>query len=194
MSHLTQAQRYEIALLKKENYSQNAIAERIKKDKSVISRELKRNCDLRNGEYKADLAQRKYQQRKEAKPTRINFTVAIREYVESKLRIDHSPEQIVGVSQLDEVKCVSAERIYQHIWADKKKGGNLYTHLRNNGRRYRKRGNSIGKRGIITGRIDIEQRPKIVEDRNRFGDIELDGSPLRYYCWKRPSRRACFYQ
>lgn len=39
----------------------------MRKDKSVISIELKRNSDQRNGMYKSDLANRKYKQRQEQK-------------------------------------------------------------------------------------------------------------------------------
>ena len=173
MAHLTMAQRYTISVLLKENYPQILIAERIGKDRSVVSRELKRNRDLRSNEYKPDLAQRKYEQRIDSKPKRINFTESIRLYVESKLRQEYSPEQIVGVSHLENIKCVSVERIYQYIWADKKNGGDLYIHLRNKGRKYRKRGAFKDKRGVIVDRVDIDQRPKIVEERSRFGDIEL---------------------
>ncbi|HOK36142.1 MAG TPA: hypothetical protein PLR72_02645 [Paludibacteraceae bacterium] len=42
-------------------WKQKDIALAIGKDKSVVSRELKRNCDNRNREYRADLAQRKYE-------------------------------------------------------------------------------------------------------------------------------------
>jgi IS30 family transposase len=66
------------------------------------------------------------------------------------------------------------ELIYQHIWDDKKASGTLYTHLRRQGRSYRKRGASIDNRGIIKNRISIEQRPLEVEKRNRFGDLEVD--------------------
>ena len=100
MAHLTMAQRYTISVLQKESYPQILIAERIGKDRSVVSRELKRNRDLRSNEYKPDLAQRKYEQRIDSKPKRINFTESIRLYVESNLRQEYSPEQIVGVSQL----------------------------------------------------------------------------------------------
>ena len=131
MAHLTIEQRYTISVLLKENYSQILIAERIGKDRSVVSRELKRNRDLRSNEYKPDLAQRKYEQRIDSKPKRVNFTESIHLYVESKLRQGYSPEQIVGVSQLENIKCVSVERIYQYVWANKKNGGKLYIHLRN---------------------------------------------------------------
>jgi transposase, IS30 family len=123
MSHLTQVQRYTIAVLIKEGFKQVEIAQRIGKNKSVVSRELRRNTDLRNGNYRADLAQRKAERRKIEKPKRVRFTASFRLYVEAKLEQYLSPEQIVGESHLLGVKCVSAEHIYQHIWEDKKTGG-----------------------------------------------------------------------
>ena len=60
MSHLTYEQRYTISILLEQNFSKSQIALFIKKDKSLITRELKSNCDLRNGKYDSDLAQRKY--------------------------------------------------------------------------------------------------------------------------------------
>jgi transposase, IS30 family len=174
MAHITQAQRYTIAVLKKEGFKQIEIARRIGKDKSVISRELRRNADLRSGEYRADLAHRKSEKRKQEKPKRVNFTESIKRYVESKLEAYLSPEQIVGESHLLGVKCVSTERIYQHIWKDKSQGGTLHKYLRNRGHRYRKRGTQKDSRGVLKDRQDIDLRPKIVEERNRFGDLELD--------------------
>ncbi|OFX32546.1 MAG: hypothetical protein A2X08_03715 [Bacteroidetes bacterium GWA2_32_17] len=59
--------------MKEQGCKQKDIALKIGKDKSVISRELSRNCDKRSMEYKADLAQRKYQQRQRDKPKHISF-------------------------------------------------------------------------------------------------------------------------
>src|SRR5690625_5553114 len=59
MAHLTQEQRYTISVMIKQNHPQAEIARTIGKCKSVVCRELKRNCDKRNGEYRYDLAQRK---------------------------------------------------------------------------------------------------------------------------------------
>ncbi len=47
----------------KQGFNQKDIALIIGKDKSVVSRELSRNCDKRSKKYDADLAHRKYQQR-----------------------------------------------------------------------------------------------------------------------------------
>jgi len=174
MSHLTYEQRYAISVMLKSKYRQKQIAEAIDKDKSVVSREIARNCDKRNGNYDADLAERKYEKRRDSKPKKVYFTAEIQEMVEDKLAKKYSPEQIVGVAKKQGVAWVSHERIYQHIWKDKRKKGNLYDHLRTKGKRYRKRGAAKDSRGIIPDRVDISQRPKVVDDRERAGDLEID--------------------
>lgn len=73
MSHLTQKQRYTIDVLNKKKYSQTAIGEIIGKDKSVVCRELKRNCDKRNGDYRGDLAHSKCKKRHCDKNKHISF-------------------------------------------------------------------------------------------------------------------------
>ena len=174
MSHLTQEQRYTIEVLNKEKYTQTAIAERIGKHKSVVCRELKRNCDQRNGSYRASLAHRKCEKRHSDKNKNIVFTDEVRNYVTKWIKEDYSPEQIVGLSKIRGSQCISIERIYQFIWDDKKQGGDLYTHLRTQGKRYRKRGASKDKRGQIIGRVGIEKRPIEVAEKNRLGDFEID--------------------
>jgi IS30 family transposase len=174
MSHLTQEQRYIIAVLKKENYSQTYIAEQISKSKSVVCRELQRNSDNRSGEYRAELAQKKCLERHQKKPKKIHFTASVTSYVNACLEKDYSPEQIAGLAKKEGVRCVSHERIYQYLWYDKKQGGRLYEHLRTKGKRYRKRGALKDRRGQIMGRIGIEKRPKIVDEKTRFGDLEID--------------------
>jgi len=174
MKHLTKEQRYTISVMKKQNYKQIEIALAIEKDKSVVSRELKRNCDKRSGIYNNDLAQRKYDQRQKDKPKHIKFTSELESFFESLLNKDYSPEQISGRAKLEGIACVSHERLYQHIWQDKKQGGKLHLHLRRKGRKYRKRGAAIDTRGIIKDRVDISLRPDIVDQKQRFGDLEID--------------------
>jgi IS30 family transposase len=96
MSHLTEAQRYEIFALKQVKFSQTAIAEKINKYKSMIIKELKRNNDKRTADYKPELAQRKYEQRKKEKPKFIRFTDYIKQLVITGLENDLSAEQIAG--------------------------------------------------------------------------------------------------
>jgi len=75
---------------------------------------------------------------------------------------------------LDGIFCVSHECIYQYIWKDKKQGGHLFEKLRHTGRKYRKGGDSKDKRGILKDRVSIDDRPTIVDEKVRFGDLEID--------------------
>ena len=174
MSHLTESQRYTISVMQKGGYRQKEIAKTIGRNKSVISRELRRNCDKRSGKYEAELAQRKYADRQANKAKKQYFTAAIQDYVEDGIYKKFSPEQIVGIAKINGDACVSIERIYQHIWQDKRKKGTLHKHLRTSGKRYRSRGLSKDKRGKIIGRIDKSERPQVVENRERVGDLEID--------------------
>lgn len=174
MSQLTKAQRYTISVMRKQNFPMGEIAAAIGKHKSTISRELRRNCDGRSGRYDADLAQRKCERRQKGKPHRVRFTEEVRLRVEAMLREDYSPEQVVGRCRLEGLECVSVETIYQYVWGDKRRGGDLHTHLRRKGRKYRKRGAKKDSRGVIRDRVSIDERPKVVDDKSRFGDLEID--------------------
>ena len=160
--------------MRNEGLTQSAIAEKIGKDKSVISREIRRNCDMRNGAYRADLAHRKYQERLEQKPKSHKFTEQIKETIHRLLEEDFSPEQIVGRCKLEGKPCVSHEQIYQYVWEDKRHKGKLYLHLRHKERKYRKRGVAKDSRGRIRDTMSIDLRPPEVELKKRFGDLEMD--------------------
>lgn len=174
MNHFTVEQRYKLEVLLQQNVSKSQISVDLKVHISSVYREIQRNSDGRSLVYKADLAHRKSSKRNLEKPKNQCFNKIIKEHVEDLLRQDLSPEQIVGKSLKDNIACVSHETIYKHIWNDKKKGGNLYIHLRNQGKLYRKRGASKDKRGQIVGRIAIENRPIEVSEKQRFGDLEID--------------------
>lgn len=174
MSHLSQEQRYVISAMKKSGKNQTEIARVIGKNKSVVSRELSRNKNSTAGEYDAASAQKSYQSRLITKAKASYFTADISAYVDSQLAKKYSPEQIVGVAQKEGYSCVSTERIYQYIWTDKNRGGELYKNLRTEGKRYRKRGSEKDRRGIIKNRVSIDERPKEVEKKERIGDLEID--------------------
>ena len=63
MRDLSIEQRYGISLMLKEGKSRKDIAKAIGVSTSTISRELRNNCDMRNGTYNYGLAQRKYETR-----------------------------------------------------------------------------------------------------------------------------------
>lgn len=171
-NQLTYEQRCQISVLNKSGLGQRAVAEAIGVSQSTISRELTRNSGERG--YRHKQAQEKAEQRrKEAvKPTKM--TPAMIGTIESKLRLEWSPEQISGWLLEEREQLISHESIYLHIWADKRAGGDLCTHLRRKDKKYDKRRNGKSTRGQIKNRVSIDDRPKVVDDKSRIGDWEID--------------------
>jgi IS30 family transposase len=102
------------------------------------------------------------------------MTVEIASIVKQKLKLQWSPVQIAGYLKKHKIACVSHETIYKYIWEDKKQGGLLYKDLRHHGKKYNKRSNKLAGKGCIIARVDIDQRPSIVNEKSRLGDWELD--------------------
>ena len=70
---------------------------------------------------------------------------------------------------------VCAETIYRWIWQEKRRGNDeMARNLRHRGRRKRRRDSLYSSRGIIQDRVDISQRPSVVDEKKRFGDFEID--------------------
>ena len=174
MKHFTVEQRYKLEVLVQQKVNKIDIATELKMHISSIYRELNRNSDSRNNLYKADLASRKAKKRHLEKPKNQVFNDLMKQHVDHLIKKDFSPEQIVGRSKKYGLNCVSHETIYKHVWKDKKAGGKLYLHFRNQGKTYRKRGALKDKRGQIPGRVGIEDRPIEVEQKQRIGDLEID--------------------
>ncbi|MFT3742550.1 MAG: IS30 family transposase [Gammaproteobacteria bacterium] len=159
--------------------NQTEIANDIGVHKSTISRELNRNITLvrttlGSWQYKPDYAQTYAETRRKEKPKRIKFTKEVEQFIREKLQEEWSPEQISGYAKCHKLFSLSHERIYQFILADKNKGGQLYKHLRHQHKKYRKRYGSPDRQGPIKNRIMIDDRPKIVEEKKRLGDWEID--------------------
>ena len=171
-TQLTELQRYQIAALRKEGLSQKAIALNIGVDPSTICRELRRNKGLRG--YRPAQAHRKTMERHHKKPKAIRLGSEQIGYIREKLQEEWSPEQISHTMGNAGISRVSHETIYRYLEKDRKEGGTLYTHLRHKRRKYRKRYGSTDRRGQIRNRVSIDERPKIVEKRERIGDFEID--------------------
>jgi transposase, IS30 family len=69
---------------------------------------------------------------------------------------------------------LSHERIYQFLLDDKKQGGSLYLHLRHQNKKYRKRYGSPKRQGPIKDRVSIDDRPDVVDQKERIGDWEIN--------------------
>ena len=181
-----------IANMKQAGKTHSEIAQAIGFSQSAISNELSSNHGERG--YRPAQAERLAKERKSRKRTRPKVMVGIiKDEVEARLRIKHSPDQISKSLALMDLK-VSHETIYQYIAADRKAGGDLSLNLRINGRRRYRRRSKIGRGERIPNRVDIEERPAVISGRKRYGDWEADliqggaGSGFLLSVYERKSR------
>lgn len=169
---LTTNERYQIYTLKKEGFSQKAIADSLGRDASTISRELRRNTGLRG--YRPRQAQLLTENRRRTASKSYKICPVIYANIVRLLRQELSPEQIVNYLRDENIVSLHHESIYKLVYEDKACGGDLHKHLRIVSKPYRKRYGSYDNRGKIKNRVSIEKRPLLVERRCRIGDWEGD--------------------
>lgn len=172
-SHLTYEERCQIFALLKSAKSYREIGKLLSVHHVTIIRELRRNQGQRGYRHKQaqELAENR---RKKASSVSRRLTPEVIQTVKQMLEdTQASPQQISGRLKIEGIR-ISHESLYRYIWRDKKAGGDLYKHLRHRGKKYNKRGSKNAGRGLIPNRVDIDERPKIVEEKSRFGDFELD--------------------
>jgi len=172
--HLTYDKRCQIYALLKSGCSKAEVARQIGVHRSTVTNELKRNTGGNGYRYKQ--AQEKASSRRAAAssaPHKMKPGL-VREIEEKLTQEQWSPDQISGWLKKQGRPSVSPERIYLHIWEDKRNGGTLWRHLRHNGKKYNKRKGKNSGRGLIPGRVDIVERPAIAAEKSRIGDWEGD--------------------
>lgn len=169
-TQLTSPQRYQIKSLMQAKQSTRKIAEIIGVARSTIYRELQRNTGKRG--YRPHQAHEKALARRRTKQN-PHITKKTWEQVDTYLRMDMSPEQVSGRLKKQDDIAISPEWIYQYIYKNKRRGGDLHEHLRCQ-KPYRKRTGSYDRRGRIPNATSIEKRPQIVAERTRLGDWEVD--------------------
>lgn len=169
---LTEAERYQIYGLKAAGYSQQMIAQDLARSPSTISRELTRNSGLKG--YRPKQAQQLSDERRRQADKYCKLDEPAKAWIETLLNQDLSPEQVSGYLARDRRLELSHETIYRYIYRDQAAGGILYLKLRQVPKGYRKRYGSYQSRGQIVDRISIEQRPAVVDRKNRLGDWEGD--------------------
>lgn len=186
-SHLTDQDRDVISQLHFSGLSGAAIARKLGRAKSTISRELIRNR-VRVGSqryvrwrYLGSVASKLAKQRRAEAKSGLPGLLENREllsYVKQGLKRRWSPEQIAGRIRLDHQGVskmrVSHQTIYQWIRQDKRSGGSWYKWLRQSNRRRRKKYGSSLRKGRIQNQTSIEQRPQLANLRKRIGDWEGD--------------------
>jgi IS30 family transposase len=180
-SHIIEKERYVISHMKLAGFSLRAIGRRLGRHHTSIMREINRN----RPDYADDAVYWYYvtqkiadeRQHKARSYYRQHHKLLV-EYVEDKLLLDWPPEAISERIRIDypndERMRISHETIYRWIYLDTSQGGDLHNHLRRRHSRRRRQKRYGSGRRFIPGRVAIDQRPSIVETRERIGDWEGD--------------------
>jgi IS30 family transposase len=169
---LDQEQRYQISGLLKAGWKQKKIAAELGVDKGTISRELRRNAGKRG--WRPKQAQSMRDNRRQACLNGPQFSLSEWQEVERLTRLDMSPQQVSKRLEFEGVLQISHEIIYQHIYADKRNGGDLHLHLRSQKPHRKRYASGQERRGVIKNRVSIDERPEIVAEKSRIGDWEGD--------------------
>lgn len=171
---IKQDERYAIAAMRSQSIRIAEIARRLSRHRGTIYRELKRNASVHDGFYRASHAVQKASGRQKRSKRNMRYDKSAFDRVESMIRKDLSPEQVVGRLSLEGEQVMSHETIYKWIWQDKTDGGTLWRHLRGASKQRRKRYAAKDSRGRLAGKKMIGERPSLVERRSRLGDWEID--------------------
>lgn len=171
-THLSQEDRYCIERMKRQGDSLRTIATTLGRSHTTISREIKRNTGQRGYRYQQAHNQTNGRHTRKAKASKLSQRVI--DSIQKGLSKRWSPEQIVGRLYREHNMKLSWVTLYRYIAHDKRSGGGLYKYLRYQGKPYRKRYGSKDYRGTIPDRVDISERPEVVDERSRIGDWEAD--------------------
>lgn len=174
-THITKVNRMEILILLKRGYSHREIGRALGINHSSISREIKHNSV--KGIYNPDKADHKAIVRREKSKyqgMKIRGNPEIENYVQEKLKLHWSPEEISGrLKNIDRyIAYVSSRGIYKYLYSDY--GQNFCQYLYSRRYKVRKRRKKKARREIIKNRVFIDVRPDIINERQRFGDWEAD--------------------
>ena len=176
---LTEAERYTLSTLKRAGWSLRRIAKFLCRSPSTLSREVRRNAtnDQRkpNPLYIPSKAQEQASGRRRRSRRVKHHAPEVYAEVEALLAEEQwSPEQIA--SQLPERLGVrlSHMTIYRHVRRDQRLGGVMFRHLRQGGKRRRKRTYGPEKRGKLPNKPMIDTRSEAIECRQEVGHWEGD--------------------
>lgn len=169
---LTSELRYQIYGLKQAGLNQTEIAGKIGVNKATISREFSRNKGKRG--WRPGQTQSIRVKRQQNCLNGRRFSLIDWHEVERLIRLDFSPEQVSKRIEFEGFLQISHEIIYQHIYADKRNGGDLHVHLRSQKLHRKRYASGQERRGTIKNRVSIDGRPEIVAEKSRIGDWEGD--------------------
>jgi len=170
---ITTEERYIIAHLRSQGGNAAEIARQLRRDRSTVWREFRRNSS-RVGSYRPSKAAEKTNGRRSRSRKKDQFTEIQFGFVVELLERKWSPDQISNTLRNEKKLRISHETIYRYVWRDKRQGGKLYRHLRQATKKKRKRYGAYDSRGVMAGKRSIDTRPLAAENRSQKGHYEMD--------------------
>jgi IS30 family transposase len=173
-SHLAEDERDQIAVMRAAGLSISGIARALRRDKSTVSRELRRNS-LPSGRYSPLHAGGAYLQRRQREAV-LEKDQRLKTFVQDRLAEGWTPEQIAGWLKSGHepgLRALSFEAIYAFIYRAARKGEELWRYLTRRHKR-RKPRRARASRDMIKDRASIHERPREVDDRADVGHWECD--------------------
>ena len=174
-SHLSLAEREEIAIGLENGRKQGEIAQKLDRSPSTVSREIRRNNpSIRTVRYRANRAQMKADERKKENHRRERIPgKRLRRFITKNLMLGYSPEVIAYKAEEKNSRWkTNYESIYQWIYNDRH---DLIPFLTKSHKKRRERSSGKQKRcPKVPNRIMIDKRPEYINLRSHAGHWEAD--------------------
>lgn len=184
-SDITYAERCKIEFMIKKKYTMQEMSDELGRNKSVISREINRHCDIEwnydtgisKKVYSSAVAQGKYEYSKKKAGRKCKLSRALKQFIEDKiLKEKWSPEEIAGYIKVNDIKFdiqPSFQLIY--YWIEKKKLNINSIDLVHKAK-LKKKDKKEEKEEKLPKHSEksIHKRPKEIDENKEFGHWELD--------------------
>lgn len=183
-SDITYAERCKIEFMVKKKYTMQEMAEELGRNKSTISREINRHCDvkwdyntgIRKKIYSATIAQARYEYNRKNAGRKSKLSRGLKQFIEDKILIDKwSPEEIAGYIKVNNIKFdiqPSFQLIY--YWIEKKKLNITPLDLVHKAKLDQKEKKEETEKLPKHLEKSIRNRPEIIDENKEFGHWELD--------------------
>lgn len=183
-SDITYEERVKIEYMVKKKYTMQEMSEELGRNKSIISREINRHCDIKwnydtgicKKTYSAAKAQGKYEYSKKKAGRKSKLSRGLKQFIEDKILIEKwSPEEVAGYIKVNNIEFEiqpSFQLIY--YWIEKEKLNIKPTDLVHKAKLEKKEKKEKTEKMPKHKEKSIHNRPKEIDENKEFGHWELD--------------------
>ena len=184
-SDITYEERVKIEYMIKKKYTMQEMSEELGRNKSIISREINRHCEIKwnyntgicKKVYSVAVAQGKYEYSKKKAGRKCKLSRGLKQFIEDKILIEKwSPEKVAGYIKANDIKFdiqPSFQLIY--YWIEKKKLNITSLDLVHKAK-LEKKDKKEEKTKTLPKNTEksIHNRPKEIDENREFGHWEID--------------------